>query len=142
MNAAPVCTMAPYKTRPEAARVKAHLLRESSFITKVYLCPLCDCYHVEGILEQRMFGQDVRDPRNWRNGPVVQLVNMIAQGWTCDGAARELRITEKSADKIMHQLRGRFYALNTPHLISILIALGIIRPLLFVRGITEKTHAV
>lgn len=89
-----------------------------------------------------MFGQDVRDPRNWRNGPVVQLVNMIAQGWTCDGAARELRITEKSADKIMHQLRGRFYALNTPHLISILIALGIIRPLLFVRGITEKTHAV
>jgi DNA-binding CsgD family transcriptional regulator len=129
--------MAAFKERTGADTLKRKLRTESRVISKLFLCEKCDYYHVRVDTGYSPFQRSFLATHSDK---VMRLVNMIANGYTCERAAQELGMSYRTTDNVMEQLRARFYALNTPHLIAILIALGVIEPLTFVKGITEN-HA-
>lgn len=126
--AAMQCTRASYPDKRSGAAAKRAITRVYKANTSIYLCGLCDRYHVNVEVGRYPVSE------SWQ-----ELLQCVAQGMTNEEiTSRTNYKTKRSIEWAIEEMKHRFYALNRTHLIAIAISLGIVDPSTFVPAIQEK----
>lgn len=123
------CTVAHYKDRQSASRVKRKVLRSMNIHTNVSYCSMCDCYHV-----------DATGRKNDFSPTQLEILRYLAEGYTDIEISSLINIQWRGVEASITRMKQRLYALSRTNLVAIAISLGIVDPNDFVPQEKEKMH--
>lgn len=125
-----ICTSAPFGTRDEANEIKRGLSRQRHLTVTVQQCETCDHYHLKADATR------LHIPKK-----CMEVMRYLASGHTYQEVQNITGIPTRTVVWYVQELKASFSAMSLAHLVSIMIALGLLKPLDFVPTLTERTHA-
>jgi DNA-binding CsgD family transcriptional regulator len=122
------CPNASFPDNKGALAAKRAIKRAFNANTAISHCGECDAYHVALEVGQYPVSHE------WQ-----RILHGVAEGMSNYEIADQLGMGWRGVEYAVEEMKKRFYALNRPHLIAIVIALGVVDPNRFVPKI-KKGH--
>ena len=123
------CTLAAYVDRPTALSIRHQLRKRSHLSVSVFQCELCDKYHLKANATKLRVSKSA-----------LKAAKLVALGYRYPEISAMMGTSEGTIAWYMSELKGPFGALSIPHLIAIMISLGVLNPKEFVPALEER-HA-